>query len=66
VPTLKEMETLKAINCGCKQRIAAKRMGISLAALKQRLKGMFHRYRCNRISQLLCHAREKGWIDDNK
>ncbi|MCE5200798.1 MAG: LuxR C-terminal-related transcriptional regulator [Armatimonadota bacterium] len=66
VPTPKEAEALRAANCGCKQRIAAKRIGISEAAFKQRIKGMFRRYGFNRISQLLNCAREKGWIDEIK
>ena len=63
-PTPKQMAVLKGLGAGCSQLAAAKRLRITYAALKERVKCMFRKFGVNRISDLLVLARERGWLED--
>lgn len=64
LPTSRQMDVLRVLNTGCSQAQAAKRLKISLSALKERLQCMYAKFGVNKLEVLLKLARERGWLDE--
>jgi len=62
-PTARQLVVLQELHTGCSQPVAAKRLRMTLAALKERIRCMFHKFGVNRIADLLRLARERGWLE---
>jgi DNA-binding CsgD family transcriptional regulator len=64
VPTRKQMEVLRVLNTGKSQPAVAKTLKISLAAVKERLKGLYRKYQVPGQNEMLDLSRQKGWLEE--
>ena len=62
-PTDLQMDVLRTLSTGVRQRLAAETLGIKLDALKGRIKCMLHKFGLSNTYELLNYAQQKGWID---
>lgn len=61
-PTEKQLAVLKELAAGANQPQAARNLGISLAAVKERMKCMFKKFGLHSLADLLVMANERGWL----
>jgi len=62
-PTRLQMDVLRELAAGHSQVEAARRLRISVAAVKERVKCMFKKFGVNRVSGLLRISKERGWLE---